>query len=150
MALNNMSTADKIALVAAIAAVISTAISLGAFYVAWLTRQDAQKKEKADSQPYFNWRDGNYSGMACEANFQNIGGEITEVSVRTESSDIGIAINPQNFIAKNGMGKVIFQKRSGPRSSPVPFIINCKTKLGESWEKAFRLEEWNSIKIIEA
>jgi hypothetical protein len=146
-----MTAADKIALVAAIAAVISTAISLAAFYVAWLTRRDAREKEKAESQPHFNWRDGADKGMACEANFENIGGDVSEISISTDNSDVRISINPQNHIPKNGMGQVSFQKRNGPRSFPVLFTINCKTKLGESWEKSFQLREWAPMpKIVEA
>lgn len=109
-----------------------------------------QKKERADSQPDFAWRDGKYGGMYCEANFQNTGGDASEVSVKTDISDVGVSIDPQDVIPKNGMGKVTFKKRGLTGSIPVPFTINCKTKLGENWGKSFQLKEWATITVIEA
>jgi hypothetical protein len=109
-----------------------------------------QKKERADSQPYFAWRDGLYGGMYCEANFQNTGGDASELSVQTDISDVGVSINPQDFVPKNGIGNVTFRKRNAARSTPVPFTINCKTKMGENWGKSFQLKEWATIAVIEA
>lgn len=108
------------------------------------------KKERADSQPYITWREGKYGGMYCEASFQNTGGDVSEVSVRTDVSDVGITIKPDDFIPKNGMGKVTFHKRNGARSLPVQFTIHGKTKLGEPWDKSFQLKEWSTITVTEA
>jgi hypothetical protein len=109
-----------------------------------------QKKERVDSQPYFAWRDGKYGGMYCEATFQNTGGDASELSVKTDVSEVGVSINPQDLIPKSGMGKVVFKKRGLTGSFPVPFTINCKTKLGENWGKSFQLKEWSTTQVIEA
>jgi hypothetical protein len=109
-----------------------------------------EKKERADSQPHFAWHDGKYGGMYCEAGFQNTGGDAAELSVKTDVSEIGVTINPQDVIPKNGMGKVIFKKRGLAGSVPVPFTIHCKTKLGENWGKSFQLKEWSTITVVEA
>jgi hypothetical protein len=109
-----------------------------------------QKKERADSQPYIAWRDGKYGGMYCEASFQNTGGDASELSVRTDVTDVGISINPHDVIPKNGIGKVTFHKRNNARSLPVAFTIHCKTKLGEPWDKSFQLKDWSTTTVIEA
>ena len=109
-----------------------------------------QKKERADSQPCFLWRDGSFGGMYCEANFQNTGGDASELSVRTDVSEVGVSINPQDLVPKNGTGKVVFHKKNDARSLPVRFTIYCKTKLGENWGKSFRLQDWSTIKVVEA
>jgi len=109
-----------------------------------------EKKERADSEPYFAWRDGKYGGMYCEAGFQNTGGDAAELSIKTDVSEVGVSIDPQDLIPKNGMGKVTFKKRGLAGSVPVPFTINCKTKLGENWGKSFQLKEWSTITVIEA
>ena len=180
-----MTPSDKIALVAALAAVVSAIVGVGAFLAAWRSGQESrksagaaqksaeaavksnelmarqievtvndqdrrQKKERADSQPFFVWRDGKYGGMYCEANFQNAGGDASDLSVKTDVSDIGISINPQDLIPKSGMGKVIFRKGGQVGSLPIRFTISGKTKLGENWGKSFQLKEWSTITVTEA
>ena len=109
-----------------------------------------EKQERADSEPYFAWREGKYGGIYCEANFQNVGGDASELSVKTDVSEVGVSIDPQDVIPKNGTGKVTFHKRNAARSIPVPFTIICKTKLGENWGKSFQLKEWSTITVAEA
>jgi hypothetical protein len=173
-----VSTADQIAIAAAVAAVFSAIVAVGALLMAGQARRAAhksaeaalranelmarqievavnehdrkQKKERADRQPCFLWRDGSFGGMYCEANFQNTGGDASDLSVRTEVSEVGVSINPQDIVPKNGTGKVVFQKRNDARSLPVRFTIYCKTKLGENWGKSFQLKEWSTIKVVEA
>jgi|SRR5580692_10926316 hypothetical protein len=109
-----------------------------------------QKKERADSQPCLLWREGSFGGMYCEANFQNTGGDASDLSVRTDVSEVSVSIDPQDAVPKNGTGKVIFRKGNDARSLPVRFTIYCKTKLGENWGKSFQLKEWSTIKVVEA
>lgn len=118
--------------------------------VAFNENDRKQKRDRADSQPCFLWRDGQFGGVYCEANFQNTGGDASELSVQTDMSEVGVSIDPRDFVPKNGTGKVIFHKRNDPRSLPVPFTINCKTKLGENWGKSFQLKEWSTSTIVEA
>jgi type II secretory pathway pseudopilin PulG len=173
-----MTTSTQIALAAAVVAVLAVICALSALFVAMQARRNSQKsteaalranelmarqievavqdydrkqkQERAASQPSFAWRDGSFGGMYCEANFQNTGGDASELSVRTDVSDVGISIDPQDLIPKSGMGKVTFRKGNDARSLPVPFTINCKTRLGENWGKSFRLMEWSTIKVVEA
>jgi hypothetical protein len=173
-----MTTSAQIALAAAVAAVFSAIVAVWALLVARQARRDAQKlaeaamranelmvrqieiavneydrkqkQERADSQPCFLWRDGSFGGMYCEANFQNTGGDASELSIRTDVSDVGVSINPQDIIPKSGTGKVIFRKGNDARSLPVRFTIYCKTKLGENWGRSFRLQDWSTIKVVEA
>jgi hypothetical protein len=173
-----VTTSAQIALTAAIAAVFSAIVAVWALRIAWQARRDAQKlseaamranelmmrqieiavnehdrkqkQERADSQPCFLWRDGKFGGMYCEANFQNTGGDASELSVRADLSEVGVSINPQDIIPKSGMGKIIFRKGNDARSLPVRFTIYCKTKLGENWGKSFQLQEWSTIKVVEA
>jgi hypothetical protein len=162
----------------AIAAVFSAIVAVMALLVAWQARRAAHKsaeaalranelmarqievavnehdrkhkQEKADSQPCFHWRDGSFGGMYCEANFQNTGGDASELSVRSDLSEVSVFINPQDVLPKNGTGKVTFRKGNDARSLPVRFTIYCKTKLGENWGKSFQLKEWSTIKVVEA
>jgi type II secretory pathway pseudopilin PulG len=173
-----VTTSTQIAIAAAIVAVLSVICALSALFVALQARRNSQKsaeaalranelmarqievaiqehdrkqkRDRADSQPYLAWRDGSFGGMYCEANFQNTGGDASDLSVRTEAPDVGVSINPQNYIPKNGMGKVTFRKGNDARSLPVPFTVNCKTRLGENWGKTFQLKDWSTINVIEA
>jgi hypothetical protein len=165
-------------IILAIAAVFSAVVAVGAWLVALQARRDAKKlaesamranelmirqieiavnehvrtlkKEKADSHPCFLWRDGSFGGMYCEANFQNTGGDASDLSVRTDVSEVAVSINPQDVLPKNGTGKVVFRKGNDARSLPVRFTIYCKTKLGENWGKSFQLKDWSTIKVVEA
>lgn len=99
-----------------------------------LNRQ--KEKEVEDSRPLFVWRGGVTTGDRFEREFQNVGGEIREISVHTASSEISASINSNKYIPRNGTGTFVLV---GRRSLPVSFVISCKTKLNQPFEKRFAL-----------
>jgi hypothetical protein len=159
-----MEKTDMIALIAAIAAGFSAAIALAAFIVALFARKDSrrsadaaqratelmaeelkltvselnrqQQKEITESRPIFIWKGGMATGEKFERQFENVGGEVYDLSVQTLNSDVSPFVHPDRYIGRNSIGSIVF---NGQRSLPISFIIKCKTKLEEKFEKKFAL-----------
>ena len=113
------------------------------------------QKEVTESRPRFDWRGGIDSPMSglCEREFQNLGGEVTDLTIQAENSENGeitTTISPTNTLQHHGLGKIKFTGKPGKSIRPISFKINCLTKLGERWEKAYKMIWERESKIVEA
>ncbi len=110
------------------------------------------EKEREESSPYFNWRGGQDAPVVGtrERDFQNLGGDVMDLAIQTDSSDISAVIYPENILQHNGVGSIKFAGKTGTLSRTIGFRISCKTKIGDRWEKAYKMMEGRDLKIVEA
>jgi len=164
-----MTPADKIALIAAIAAGISAAIAIAALFIAWCARNDSKRsadaaqhanelmakqlelasaehsrgiqKEISESRPLFVWRGGSGTqGIFLEytREFQNVGSEIRDVEIESESNNVSLTMTSTTFLPQNGQGVVTFKSKSSQILVPFIFSITGTTKLGDRCKELFQ------------
>jgi hypothetical protein len=127
-----MATADKIALVAAIAAVISAII-------AWFARRDsnksaieAQRANELACMPVFGWRSkGRTTDNDVSYNYINHGELVFEPKVIV-SENLEGTIEPNPVVASGDKGRVIFNwSKQQKCPNPIRFSIHFRNKLKE-------------------
>jgi hypothetical protein len=105
------------------------------------------EKEQSESRPVVDWKGGGdympYGGTS-RWHFRNLGGTVTSLKIKTEAEKISVTINPtniQNTFLTNDEGDIVFQFEKGPSPLllPLVFTLSCVTRLGEQWEKKFKL-----------
>ena len=132
-----MTSADKIALIAAIAAVISTAISLAAFYVAWLARNDSKKLVAAENQPLIQWQThsgGIESGQFFK--FKNHGAVMRNPKVVVDGGLEGW-IEPKDVVTT---GEEADLKIKWPKSQKVPKAIKVSIGYTDKFDEQRKID----------
>jgi len=88
-------------------------------------------------------------GGVCEREFQNMGGEVTDLAIAVENSEMTASIHPVNILQHHGVGNIRFAGKAGKSHRPINFKISCLTKLEEHWEKAYKMIGERDLKIVE-
>ena len=94
------------------------------------------EKEVAESLPLLNWLGGSSGGDRFDRQFVNHGGDVQNLEIHTASSGITAHIQPTTSLPHNVGGNITF---FGQRTLPMTFTVACQTKLGQRWEKLYKL-----------
>jgi hypothetical protein len=109
------------------------------------------QRELADSRSSLIWYGGSSrAGIFLEYSkeFKNVGSEIKDVEIESESSDVSVIANPLVFLPPNASSVITFKSKSSQKLVPFNFSITGTTKLGERYKELFQATpEWSDIKI---
>jgi hypothetical protein len=95
-------------------------------------------REELASEPFFKWGSGgtNIQGKYCQ--FQNEGGAVTNLQVKT-SSDLQASIRPEDHIGEGQAGGVHFRVVGKASVPDIQFEVHYTTRLNKRGKKSFIL-----------
>jgi hypothetical protein len=166
-----MIAADKIALIAAIAAGVSAIIALGALFVAWCAREDSKKsadaaqratelmaqqleiatgelkrqiqKDLIDSQPRITWGESSAGAQSVTYVLKNYGGTMSNVTVTCDEG-FQASISPKDVIPQGTEAEVQFFCNVKPQPNPFKFSVESDDKFNQRGKMNFSISRRQS------
>jgi hypothetical protein len=100
-----------------------------------LAKAQLKDRERA-SHPFFRWSYIDSDNAALTYNFQNEGGAVSDLYVRT-TTPFDALIYPSDLLQSQGVGYVRFVSQDDGFAFPIRFEIHYKSSLGYPESKAF-------------